>query len=485
MNDKSEHNNNNNEQDKAKQENETTKENNNPKNNDNIHFAEYKEQFIPIRKEDLIDLICDDDKLNEEQQKKFKEFCTILENILHKDFNEKLSKLKRHYYPLNPDLDIIKVRDISKQEIQKDAHLFTEGLREVLTNANYENITEEELNKALKEHSLYNVSLLVDFDDFEEYILYKRGETIEEVEIKKLFGLIKKTKEVRMYERVVIYLRFKDEDYFVNKALGKYDTTSGNKIVDFLTKVGRIFKTKKRDKILKKLSIEPNSTVLKLFKKVPKADIEMLFPNTRIFMNIKDMMFMGIPAVVGLVSAFVTKFISSIGTIIAVIFVFFVTKDWNQNEMWELLKTVVRGFAAIGAFGGYIIRQWGKYKNKKINFMKELSENLYFKNLDNNMGVFATLIDSAESQEFKEAVLAYYFMLIKKEPVNDIELDGIIEEWITSKINVEVDFEISDALNKLNKLKLTEKSDNDKYTVVSLDESLKRMDYLWDNYFVY
>lgn len=452
---------------------------------DNIHFAEYKEQFIPIRKEDLIKLICKDGKLNEEQQKKFKEFCKILENILHKDFNEKLNQLKRHYYPLNPDLDIIKIRKLSKQDIEKDAHFFIGGLKEVLKNANYDEISEEELNKALKEHSLYNVSLIVDFEDFEEYIIYKRGEIIEEVEIKKLFGLIKKTVTVKMYERVVLYLRFKDENYFVNKALGKYETSTGNKFADILTKIGRIFKTKKREKILKKLSIEPNSTVLKLFKKVPKADIEMLFPNTRIFMNIKDMMFMGIPAVIGLVAAFITKFIGSIGTIIAVIFVFVATKDWDQNEMWELLKTAVRGFAAIGAFGGYIIRQWGKYKNKKINFMKELSENLYFKNLDNNMGVFTTLIDSAESQEFKEAILAYYFMLIKEEPVSDSDLDKIIENWINSKIDVDVDFEISDALNKLDKLQLIKESDENKYTVVSIDESLKRMDYLWDNFFVY
>ena len=37
--------------------------------------------------------------------------------------------------------------------------------------------------------------------------------------------------------------------------------------------------------------------------------------------------------------------------------------------------------------------------------MKALSDNLYFKNLDNNAGVFHHLIDAAEEEEVKEAIV--------------------------------------------------------------------------------
>jgi Protein of unknown function (DUF3754) len=40
------------------------------------------------------------------------------------------------------------------------------------------------------------------------------------------------------------------------------------------------------------------------------------------------------------------------------------------------------------ALGGYLVRQFTKFKNRKIQFMKALSENLYFRNLDNDAGVF-------------------------------------------------------------------------------------------------
>ena len=49
------------------------------------------------------------------------------------------------------------------------------------------------------------------------------------------------------------------------------------------------------------------------------------------------------------------------------------------------------------------MRQVTKFKNRKILFMKALSENLYFRNLDNDAGVFHHLLDAAEEAEVTEA----------------------------------------------------------------------------------
>lgn len=64
----------------------------------------------------------------------------------------------------------------------------------------------------------------------------------------------------------------------------------------------------------------------------------------------------------------------------------------------------------LGTLAGFLFKQVSKSKNRKIRFMKALTENLYFKNLDNNAGVFHHLIDAAEEEEFKEAALAYFFL---------------------------------------------------------------------------
>ena len=43
--------------------------------------------------------------------------------------------------------------------------------------------------------------------------------------------------------------------------------------------------------------------------------------------------------------------------------------------------------AGVLALGAHLARQFGKFKNRKIAFMKALADSLYFTNLDNNAGV--------------------------------------------------------------------------------------------------
>ena len=138
----------------------------------------------------------------------------------------------------------------------------------------------------------------------------------------------------------------------------------------------------------------------------------------------------------------------------------------------------------MGVFGGFIFKEWSKFKNRKIKFMKALSDNLYFKNLDNNAGVFHTLVDSAEEEDFKEAILAYTFLLHEPKGLSVIELDAKIEAWFMEKYQCELDFEISDAFSKLERMKLVTIEDNN-YRAIELSLAKKQLDTHWDNIFDY
>lgn len=81
-------------------------------------------------------------------------------------------------------------------------------------------------------------------------------------------------------------------------------------------------------------------------------------------------------------------------------------------------------------------------------FMKALAENLYFKNLDNNAGVLHHLIDAAEEEEFKEALLAYLFLAATPEGLTRHRLDKVVEDWLASGWDCRIDFEVDDALDK-------------------------------------
>jgi len=150
--------------------------------------------------------------------------------------------------------------------------------------------------------------------------------------------------------------------------------------------------------------------------------------------------------------------------------------QFNQARVMVLL-------AGAAALIGYLWKQFSNFKNRKIRFMQALTQNLYFKNLDNNAGVFHRLVNDAEEEESKEALLAYYFLLVSAEALAKGELDRQIEDWFRQAWNCELDFEIDDALRKLHSLGLVEESAG-RLRAVTIDQGIRLLDQRWDNYFV-
>ena len=141
--------------------------------------------------------------------------------------------------------------------------------------------------------------------------------------------------------------------------------------------------------------------------------------------------------------------------------------------------------ALLIVLGGYVLRTFLGYKNVVQSFLGEIAKSLYFKDKGNNQGVFTMLIDSAEEQECKEAMMAYYFLLNSNNKMSEEKLDNVIEEWMEIKHKTKIDFEVDDAIKKLEEKDLLSPDKNGILTVVSLDEALSHMDYIWDNYFEY
>ncbi|MGD8739777.1 MAG: TMEM143 family protein, partial [Desulfobacterales bacterium] len=408
------------------------------------------DRFIPFTKSDVIEMCMKDAQLTEAEAEGFRDFCRILEALFHFEFHARLEKLKACYGPFNPDADTRRIFNTSESEKKNLQKLLVSEMTAVLDAANFEKVTAEDLQQALGEESLFQIRLEVDFDDFEDVIFFRRGESIKEETLVKLFGLSKKTFQFTNYERVAIYIKFKEKSYFDSQER-------------------------------KNLYFEPGSTIIKLFHNVPKADLEMLFPNSKVRMKTIDKIIIGVPAAISGIIVLVTKLGASLLLVGSVISFWLGLKD--QEVQIKQQHLIALG-AGLGTLGGFLFRQINKYKNRKIKFMKALSDNLYFKNLDNNAGVFYHLIDAAEEEEFKEAVLAYYFLLTAKEALTKKELDDRIENWLTERWDSHIDFEIGDAVNKLQRLELIE-ADADHLRCVPLSAAKQQLDKIWDNFFKY
>lgn len=407
------------------------------------------ERFIPFRKQDIIDM-CSQELTDEDAKLSFQQFCQLLSSVIHFDYHELLESLKNNYAPFDPNADTKQLKKLSLAEREQCQTAFADNFANILNAANFEKVTEQDLQEALTEESLFKVRLEVEFDDFEQVVFYRRGESQVNETVTSLWGLRKQTVSFTNYDRVAVYITFKDKAYFAKK---KKST----------------------------LGYEPSSTIIKLFQNVPKADLEMLFPNSEVRMRPIDKVIIGASAMVGGTVVLVTKLGASI-LILSALFAFWLGLRSESVAMTQ--QHFISFGLGMAVFTGFIFKEWSKFKNRKIKFMKALSDNLYFKSLDNNAGVFHTLIDSAEEEDFKEALLAYTFLLKNKQGLTKADLDNKIEAWFLSKYNCQLDFEISDALDKLERMQLVI-LEGETYRALSLVQAKKHLDKRWDSIFDY
>ena len=405
-------------------------------------------RYIPFRKHDIITMCAKE--LTKDQQTSFKQLCELLASLIHFQYHGTLESLKNNYAPFDPNSDtrlINSVTDEQKAQCQRD---FAKDFANVLNAANFEVITHQDLQDALNEESLFKVRLEVEFEDFEEVVFYRRGESQLSETITSFWGLRKKPLHFTNYDRVAVFIRFKDKAYFESK----------NKLP---------------------MGFEPSSTIVKLFQNVPKADLEMLFPNSEVRMRPIDKVIIGSSALIGGAVVLVTK----VGASLLLLFALFAFWGGFSDKVVTMTQQHFITLAiGIGVFGSFVFKEWSKFKNRKIKFMKALSDNLYFKNLDNNAGVFHTLIDAAEEEDIKEALLAYSFLLKSKNGLSAHALDEQIETWFKSKYQCELDFEISDALEKLERMHLVTCT-NTLYNAVNLERAKAILDERWDSLFQY
>jgi hypothetical protein len=373
----------------------------------------------------------------------------MLGSLLHHRFQARIEALKEAYAPFNPEADTRLIHPVAREERHAAQQRLETELVALAEAANFTRIDTEELNAALAEHSLLKVRMAIDLDAIDKFMFFRRGESTQSRSVPIWFGLRRRTVSFPAYARVLVYAVFKDAEHFQG--------------VD-----------------LDRLPYRPGSMIVKLFQNVPRPDLEMVLPNVEVRMGRMDKLLIGGTALVSGIVVIVTKLLASLGILLLLIGAWVGLSDTPEELTQPRLLSLGAGLLAVG---GYLWRQVTKWKNRKILFMKALSENLYFRNLDNDAGVFHHLLDAAEEAEAKEAVLAYHFIRTAPAAPTPAELDRRIEDWFVQRWDARFDFEIEDGLRKLRELGLVSTDEQGRLTAVSLAEARHRMDQIWDGLF--
>ena len=392
--------------------------------------SDLQQHYIPISRASVKEKLLQSQDVSDDLRPGLAKISQMLEVIWHHSSHARLELLKSRYESMDPD------QNENPDSEGKDE--FIKTLREVLHNGNWKEITEEEMEIARQGENLFPISLQVRFDELVTSKLFKLG-TVYISEVRKSwFGLKKEEFTTEAFDRVIQLLQFRDEDWFKkNKRMKHYQ------------------------------GIESAGLHIRLFKTVPKLDLETIFPNTSPLMRYVDKIKIIAPLVGGLITLGM-KF----GPLVL------------GSESGSTSVSIISGICA--ALGTYILKSYMSYQKTREKYQSQISKDLYFKGQANNAAVLNMVIDLAEEQEVKEALLAYTFLLVDKDGKHDKKsLDMRIEKWLLDSFAVEVGFEVDDALRKLEDMKLLRKSTEGSLTVLSIDESLKVLDHYWDNIFSY
>lgn len=389
--------------------------------------------FIPRSRADLFAALLEDPRLAPAQKHLLQAFCGQLQSILHYEMHARLEELKRLYGPFNPD------SALPATAAPGDAARLWEQLELLLTDANFARVSPQDLATAFAAEGMFPISLDVDFDEFADFRIYFHGTSRGSYERAGPLPLMKRRRDFEVLDWVVVAFKLKPAEYFAARG-------------------------RKRPPGI------PGKLYLKYLRGVPRADLETLFPNSRPRMKLIHKLKIGLPLLTGLG-------ITGHKLILAP---FVLGTGGNPFSDGLSLPLV----AILAGLGGYVFKAWSGYKSTVQSFLAEITNSLYFKNLVSNQGVFASLIDNAEEEESKEAVLAYTFLLLSPEPLDEARLDASVEGWLRTKLGLALDFECDDALRGLQELGLVEQGP-DGLRSLSLEQALERLDARWDGYFSY
>lgn len=323
---------------------------------------------------------------------------------------------------MDPDKDTYQARILSKKELLDNEYYLLQKVERLLDKANFFEIPRKKLlTELLHDQDRGGIIISVDPEDYELLRIWTRGQEL---------------KKVSLYTRI--------KDYLASLKANGPRTYPRSLPTTYYTRVCVAVRSK-GEKTLH----------LKVFKDIREGELEHLLPKGKIKMSPFDKGTLAFSVLLGVCMPFVR--------VIPVL---------NDNWVWGGL-----GLAAIIAG-----RAWISYKSKRNHYLASLATTLYFKTVANNRGVLTLLTDRAQDEEFKEALLAYSFLLCpsRSKDYPDLQIydtsDSLklrIESWLEKSFLLQdFSFDISDALNKLDELGLLVRRRNGTLTTLGVEEAL-------------
>ncbi|MGE3709200.1 MAG: TMEM143 family protein [Hyphomicrobiaceae bacterium] len=409
-----------------------------------------QERFLPVTRYALIDRLTRPQAWPPGMADDVRRLFRYLDYWRQQNHNAQLMRLLRDYEPFAPDSDLFITRGYTEAERGRLQVQLREGIESLLQQANFVHVERERIEQViLTKDSYYGLDLNVDFQVFEELVIYYRGASVRTEQRRVLSRFMRKQEfTIPIFRRICMMFKLKDEARHVEDVARQLRISREE-----------ARKRVRRSRALIAPGVSANCIYIKLFKNLPRADIEMVFPNTEVKFRLRDKLWLSLTGS----GALGTGLFGAAG---------------------KLAVAFSSPFAAImaaGALGSVVVRQVANVINQKQRYLSTMAQNLYFHAIASNSGVLTTLAEGAAEEDFKEEILLY--SVLAKENVNVRDLgavDEAIEHYLANTFGIEVDFDVTDAYTRLKADGLVSEAPDGTLHALPPKEAAAFIDSRWD-----
>lgn len=409
-----------------------------------------REKFLPVTRHALLDRLTVPGLWPKGDQVQARRFMRYLDYWRRHGYAAKLLDLEQLYEPFSPDTDLLQTRKFTGEERLAMQKRLVTRMAELLTQGNFTRIAPEDFHIILTQDSHYGLDLQVDTDAFEELLIFYRGATTiteKRRDIRKAYmGWREET--VPVFQRLFILFKLKPSETYVQDLTEKQklDRKKAEAVV-------------RRQRKMLPDTVRSDYVYIKLFKNMPRSDVEMAFPNTRVRFRLFDKIKFGVTAGSGLGAGVV----STAGKL-------------------ALLSNPYTLMLTLAGLGGIAVRQASNFIAQRNRYMVVLARNLYFHSMADNRGVMTLLADRAADEDIKEEMLLYTALANAQVNIRELgDVDRTIEEYLAKTFGIDVDFDVTDALSRLQQEGVVTELPDGTLQTLPPHEAALHIDKLWDS----
>ncbi len=380
------------------------------------------EKFIPVDRKDIVEHVLD--RLFEPGQRPLAaEVLRYMCALRQAEAAKSLDTLVELYDAFNPDDETVNLTELSAAERKLQLETLKARVIDLVVSSNYLEIDRAALQNALEEESGIGFLAEVDLSEYDFHLLYYRGAIKDQILTKswKRLWLFERPVEVDAYRRLFIGLKLKPFEARVAELM----QTGLSK-----RKAERAVRRARNHQLLE--GVSEHTLHLKIFRRIARSELQILFPNARIRFTLFDKLWLWIGSGGSTVVAIVMAALKFLALVVISPFVIAVT---------------------VGGAIGAIFRTVSSFFNTRTRYMAKLARSLYFHNIGSNLSVLTLLTDDAEEEDIIEAVLTYALLLRHGHRGLDA-VKNEADKFLKDEFDVDCAFDIEDGCDHLRKLGL-------------------------------